>query len=50
MFHMDKVTIYQYLFDYHKNKFQRFRTKEEAEKAESKIKNDLGLYCFTEKI
>ena len=36
--------------DFYRVVVQRFRTKEEAEKAESKIKNDLGLYCFTEKI
>lgn len=36
--------------DYYRVVVQRFTSLEDAQKAENKIKNDLGLYCFSEKI
>lgn len=36
--------------DYYRVCVQRFTNKEDAEKAQQRISNELGYYCFTEKI
>ncbi len=36
--------------EYYRVCVQRFKSKEEADKAQEKISNQLGLYCFTEKM